>query len=249
MAKDTLEERVSNSSNSENNLEDIVKNHKPRGFIGKIFDYTIAAGANILSYLAIGNMALIANAIAFVGDRIVNWRRKRDTPSRQTRNSAIMASLMAIPGKIGFDLMNKYINVKTMSGWLTRGVVQLGLFRPAMGLANTAISYPLINRTFKGMYEKGYKKAWWNIYKDGLKYLGIPNMLTARFLPPQTHFPISLGLRTLFRTSVAERVIKIYEDPYRYEYKKINGQSIDELIKKYQTPKTEYKPKSPYQPV
>lgn len=247
MAKDSLEERANSvNSDTENNLEDIVKNHKHKGFFGKLFDYTIAAASVFASYALIGPVALLANGVAFVSDRIVNLKRKRDTPSRQTRNSAILASLMSVPGKIGFDIMNSLINVKTWGGWLTRAAVQLGIFQPLMITTYNTFSYPLINKTFKGMYEKGYKQLPWKMYKDHLKYLGIPNMLAARFLPAATHFPIYLGLRTAYRTMIGERIMEIYEDPYRYEHKRIDGQSITDLIKKYQA-KQEHKPPA-YQP-
>ena len=86
---DNLEAKVKNSnghSNPEiiNFLEEKAKQRKPRGLFGKIMDYTISIGCVAASYALIGSMALVANAIGFIGDRIVNYRRKRDTPSRKS---------------------------------------------------------------------------------------------------------------------------------------------------------------------
>ena len=155
-------------------------------------------------------------------------------------------TLFIKPGAIGFDLMNKYINTKTWSGWLLRGAVQLGVYQPAIGLTYTTLSYPLINKTFNGLYEKGYKQLWWGNYKDSIMYLGVLDMLSARYVPAQMQYPVNLGLRTVYRTSIGARLQDVYGDPYKYEYKRIGGKSIDDIMKETKS-KTEYQQSAKHQ--
>ena len=235
MAEDSLEDRLeaspSNGSSIDTKfLEEKAKTRKPRGLFGTIMDYTIAASAAAASYAAVGPMALWANAIGFVGNRIVNFRRKRDTPSRQTRNTAIMSSIMAVPGKLAFDAMNYLIDVTTMSGWLLRGAVQQFGYFPAMTVLGTSIGHPLVHGTTTGLYDYGLRDLGVRNYKTGLKWFAIPNMLVARYLPDYTHFPISLANNLVFRTTVGSRFL--YEvDPYKYEHKILDGKPANGYAK------------------
>lgn len=221
---DNLEAKANGHSNPEiiNFLQEKAKQRKPRGFLGKILDYTITAGAIAASYALIGPMALVANGIRFVGDRIINYRRKRDTPSRQTRNGAIMASLFSIPGYYAFKWMNSLINVKTWGGLALRYAVQNFIYSPLMTITAFHVGYPLVHRTTKGLYKYGLADLGWRNYKTGLKYFSWTNLAAARFLPAYTHFPISLGTGLLWRTTIGSRYLH-ETDPYRYEHEIIDG--------------------------
>ena len=203
-------------------LEEKAKQRKPRSTLGKILDYTIAAGCIVGSYLAVGNIALVANVISLIGERIVNWRRGRDTPSRQTRNSALMASLMSIPGYFAFKWMNSLYDVTTWSGLLKRYAVQNFAYIPANTLIGNAIGYPLHFGTTKGMWDYGIKDLGWRNYKTGLKYFSWPNLAAARFLPDYTHYPVALGAGMLWRTTAGSRYLH-EADPYKYEHRIIDG--------------------------
>jgi len=231
---DNLEDRVKNTesdndkANGHNSpleikvLEEQAKKRKPRGFLGKMIDYTIAGAAFATSYALVGSAALIANAIGFVGDRIINYQRKRDTPSRQTRDTAIMSSLFSIPGHYFFKWVNQAINVKTWSGLLGRFAVQNLAYAPPMYVAGNLVGYPLTHGTTKGLWNYGIKDLGWRNYKDSIKRFSIPNLVAARYAPPQTHFPISLGLGMLWKTTLGSRFLH-EADPYKYEHKIIDG--------------------------
>ena len=255
MADNDLEDRLNSNSGSENNkanghnspleikiLEEQAKKRKPRGLFGKIMDYGIAAGAVAASYSLIGSMALVANAISFVGDRIVNYKRKRDTPSRQTRNSAILSSLFSIPGHYAFEWMNKLWNVTKWTGLATRFAVQQFVYYPAMTVVGNLVGYPLVHGTTKGLFNYGIADLGWRNYKTGLKYFSLPNLAAARFAPAYTHFPISLGMGLLWRTTVGSRYLHEV-DPYKYEHSKIDGAPANGKDKK-----PAYNPNSNYMP-
>ncbi|MBW2975663.1 hypothetical protein KY366_08135 [Candidatus Woesearchaeota archaeon] len=238
-SSDNLEAKANNSKSQGHSspkvikaLDEIAKKRKPRGFFGSMLDYTIAAGAVAASYALVGPIALIANGIRFVGDRIVNNKRKRDTPSRQTRNSAIIASLLSIPGHYAFQLMNKLINVKTWSGLATRYAVQNFVYGPAMLLTTNTIAYPLTFGTTQGMWDYGITDLGWRNYKTGLAYFSWPNLAAARFLPDYTHFPISLGTGLLWRTTAGSRFLH-EADPYKYEHRIIDGKPANWANKEY----------------
>jgi len=234
---DNLETKV-NKSNGHSNpeiinlLQEKAKHRKPRGLFGKIMDYTIATGAVAASYALIGPMALVANGIRFVGDRVINYKRKRDTPSRQTRNGAIMSSLFAIPGYYAFKWMNSLINVKTWGGLALRYAVQNFIYSPLITLTAFHVGYPLTHRTTKGLYKYGLADLGWRNYKTGLKYFSWPNLAAARFLPAYTHFPISLSTGLLWRTTIGSRYLH-ETDPYRYEHEIIDGKPVNRVNKEY----------------
>ena len=213
-------------------LEEEAKKRKPRGLVGKILDYTIASAAVATSYALIGPMALVANAISFVGDRVVNYKRKRDTPSRQTRNSAVLSSLFSIPGYYAFKWMNSLINVKTWGGLALRYLVQNFVYIPPMVVGGRLIAYPLVHGTTKGLWNYGIKDLGWRNYKDGLKYFSWPNLAAARFLPAYTHFPISLGTGLLWKTTIGSRYLH-EADPYKYEHEIIDGKPANGASKEY----------------
>lgn len=233
---DDLESRVNNTSSDSSDdksnghsspleikvLEEQAKKRKPRGTLGTILDYTIAATAFAASYALVGTSALIANAIGFVGDRIINYKRKRDTPSRQTRDTAIMSSLFSIPGHYFFKWVNQVINVKTWGGLLARYAVQNLAYAPPMILAGNLVGYPLTYGTTKGLYNYGIRDLGWRNYKDGIKRFSIPNLVAARYAPPKTHYGISLGLGMLWKTTLGARFLH-ETDPYKYEHKIIDG--------------------------
>jgi hypothetical protein len=234
---DNLESKVNNSDSHSNPevieaLEERAKKRKPRGLFGKIMDYTIAAGAVAASYALIGPMALVANAISLVATKIVNYKRKRDTPSRQIRNNAIMASLFSIPGYYAFKWMNRLIDVTTWSGLATRFAVQNFAYVPAMMLAGNTVGYPLVFGTTKGMFKYGIRDLGWRNYKTGTKYFSWPNLAAARFLPDYTHFPLSLGMRVLWGTTAGARYLH-EADPYKYEHKIIDGKPVNGANKEY----------------
>jgi hypothetical protein len=245
MADNDLEDMINSNSDSQDNkanghnnpeiiksLEERAKQRKPKGLIGKILDYTITAGAVAASYSLIGTSALIANAISFVGARIVNYKRKRNTPSRQTRNMAITASLFSIPGHYAFQYMNKLFNVATWSGLGARFAAQNFVYYPAMTVTGNLIGYPLVHGTTKGLYSYGIKDLGWRNWKTSFKYFSIPNLLVARYLPPETHFPIDLGMGLLWRTTVGSRYLH-EADPYKYEHSKIDGTPANGQNKEY----------------
>lgn len=233
--KNDLESKTKSSNGHSNPkiikfIEEKAKQRKPRSRLGGIVDYIIAAGAVTASYALIGPTALVANAISFIGERIVNYKRKRDTPSRQTRNSAIMASLLSIPGYYAFKWMNRLFDVATWSGLISRFAVQNLVYTPAMMLAGNTIGYPLHFGTTKGIWSYGIADLGWRNYKTGTKYFSWPNLAAARFLPPYTHYPISLGMGMLWRTTAGSRYLH-EADPYRYEHRIIDGKPANGYAK------------------
>lgn len=238
---DDLENRLRNNDNDNDNsnnleakanghnnpkiinfLQEKAKQRKPRGLLGKIADYTIAAGAVAAAYSIVGVPALIANGLTFIGSKIVNYKRKRDTPSRQVRNQAIISSLFSIPGHYAFKFMNKIWDVTKWSGLLARFMVQEFIYYPTMAVTGNLIGYPLVHGTTKGLFNYGIKDLGWRNWKTGLKYFSIPNMFVARYMPPETQFPIDLGMGLLWRTTAGSRYLH-EADPYKYEHKIIDG--------------------------
>jgi hypothetical protein len=221
---DNLEAKANNHNSPEiiKFLEEKAKTRKPRGTLGKIVDYTIAAGAVAASYSLIGPTALIANGLTFIGARIVNHMRKRDTPSRQVRNQALISSLFSIPGHYAFKWMNTLWDVTKWSGLLSRFAAQNFIYAPFMYIAGNLVGYPLVHGTTKGLYEYGIKDLGWRNYKSDFKYFSIPNLFVSRYLPPQSHFPINLGMGLLWRTTIGSRYLH-EADPYKYEHEIIDG--------------------------
>ncbi len=233
---DNLESKANGHSNPKiiNFLQEKAKQRKPRGLLGRIADYTVAAGAIAASYSLIGMPAIIANAISFASTRIVNYKRNRDTPSRQVRNNAIFASLFSIPGHYAFKWMNKIWDVTKWSGLLARFAAQNFVYYPTMTVAGNLIGYPVVQGTTKGLYEYGIKDLGWRNWKTSFKYFSIPELFVARYLPPQTHFPISLTSGLIWRTTVGSRYLH-EADPYKYEHRIIDGKpanGYDQQLKK-----------------
>ncbi len=217
---------------NEKNLEEVVRDHKHTPTWKKILNYAIGIGAMAASYAIIGPIGPGAALLGLINDYVNCKIRKRDFPSRQFRNIALTWALFAIPGVYAYKFMNSVVDVKTTSGFIKRGIMELFGFLPAFGIVTNAMSYPIENLKFKGLYNVSLKKVWWKNYKAALKYFSIPEMLIARYMPPLMQFPLLLGLRTLWGVTFGSRYVRMV-DPYLYEHKKIQGKNIYEWGKQF----------------
>lgn len=217
---DSLEEIANESNSNPDNLETKVNNSK-KGFFGRLvdkvlsygrlaFDFTVGAAATLFSYSLIGPTALIAVGISIAGDLIINYRKGCSTPSRMLRDSMLQAAFWSIPGYHAFKWMNKVIDVSTLAGKVTRAFAQLGVLYHAIGIPAYFTGYTLRNKSPEG-FTKFMKDFYWKNYWRSLAYFGVPNMLTAYYLPPYTHYPISLGTRTFGRAMIFGDVLKKYD--------------------------------------
>jgi len=217
---------------NEKNLEDVIRNHKPTPFLKKVFNYAIGFGAIATSFLLVGTIGLGAGLLGLSGEYINAKIRRRDFPSRQFRNVALMWSLISIPGSWLYNWMNATINVKTTIGMLQRAAVEIPAVHLVGGPAYHLISYPLENQKFKGLYDLDLKRVWWKNFKASMKYFIWPEMLMARFAPPYIHFPALLVSKALYTVTFGSRRVRII-DPYILDHKKIRGKSIYDWGKQF----------------
>ncbi len=217
---------------NERNLEEVIRNHRPRSKFKKFLDYTIGFGAMAASFLIAGPIGPGAALMGLAGEYLNAKIRKRDFPSRQFRNTTLFWSAFSIPGSALYNWMNATFNVKTTAGMLKRAAVELSAVHLIGGPATHVVKYPLENLKFKGMYDLDLKRVWWKNYKSTMKYFALPEMLMARFAPPWVHFPGILLSKTLYGVTFGSRGVRMI-DPYILDHEKIKGKSIYDWGKQY----------------
>jgi len=232
LADDGSSSDIPRVGGNENNLEDVVRNHRRGNVFGDLLNYMIGGTAIAVSYSFAGPISLFAGATATLGDYIITKVRKRDYPSRQFRNAMMAAGVYGYLGSTAFNWMNSTFDVTKITGMLKRAVVQLFGYAPAMGIIYNTLMYPLENRTIRRLPRIAWRELWFKNYKANLKYFAVPEMLVARFAPPWIHFPLAIIGGLLWRTTFGSRRVRIV-DPYIYEHKKIQGKSVYELGKQY----------------
>jgi len=241
---------------SEDDLEEVVRNHKPSSTLGNIMNIAVGLGSIAVSFAYAGPISILAGATAFLGDLIVTKRRGRDFTSRQFRNGMFGAAGYGYLGSMAFNWMNAAYDVTTWGGFAKRGVVQMFAYAPIMGFSYNTLNYPLENKTLKHLPEIAWKELWWKNYKATLKYFAGVELAVARFAPAWTHFPLAILGALLWRTTFGSRRVRVV-DPYIYEHKKIQGKSVYELGRQYGVSpgqdrykkKANVKPLYPEQPV
>lgn len=217
---------------NERNLEDVIRNHKPTPFLKKVFDYAVGFGTMAFSFFVAGPIGPAAALMGLAGEYLNAKIRKRDFPSRQFRNTALLWSLISIPGSMLYNWMNATINVKTTIGMLQRAAVEIPAVHLIGGPAYHLVSYPLENRKFKGLLNLDLKRIWWKNFKASMKYFIVPEMLMARFAPAYIHFPALLLSKMFYTITFGSRRVRLI-DPYILEHKKIRGKSIYDWGKQY----------------
>lgn len=216
----SLEDIANETKSGQDNLEAKVNSSK-KGFFGSLvdkflsygkiaFDFAVGTAATLISYSLIGTTALVAVGISIAGDLIINYRKGESTPSRMLRDSVIQAAFWSIPGYHAFKWMNSVIDISTLGGKITRAVVQLGILPHLITPLSYFTGYTFRNKSPEG-FTQFMKDFYWKNYKKGLAYFGIPNMLAAYYLPPYTHYPISLSTQTFGRAAIFGDVLKEYD--------------------------------------
>ncbi|MBI2655662.1 hypothetical protein HYX06_04535 [Candidatus Woesearchaeota archaeon] len=136
------------------------KLNKPRGLVGKLFDFGVGLAGTAAAYSIIGIPALAAGGIAVAGDYLGNMVRGKKTTSSQIRDSLLLMSFLSPIGYSALNLINQYIPVDSPGNIVKRTLAQIGVFQGMIGPVANHMDYLIRHKTLNigEAYENQFKR-------------------------------------------------------------------------------------------